>query len=40
VPREHLPALGERNVAELREKSGLADAGVTGQQDGIGHCGI
>ena len=37
VPREHLPALGEREVAQLGEQSGLADAGVTGQQDGVGH---
>ena len=29
---EHLPALGERDVAQLGEQPGLADAGVAGQQ--------
>ena len=34
VAGEHLPALLDREVAELGEQAGLADPGVTGQQDG------
>ena len=34
VTGEHLPALGDRPVAQLGEEPGLADARVAGQQDG------
>jgi hypothetical protein len=32
VPGDDLPALGEREVAQLGEDPGLADAGVAGEQ--------
>ena len=34
VSGEHLPAVGVGQVAQLGEQPGLADAGVTGEQDG------